>query len=130
MDSNAFRALMDGLSAQWQRHRADTQMTLGELISALDSMPPDAQVAFLIDAHSYRGYYDDLAFEYHPDDTRPASDLLNECRAAMGQAFQGYKGGDFVMGKTTPLWVASYGCCGEKLIALNPDGSIETAPDD
>ena len=130
MNNNTIQALMDGLSAQWQLQRAGSQMTLGELISALDAMPADAQVASLTDAHSYRGYYSDLAFKYCPSGIRPASDLLAECRAAMGKTFEGYKGGDFVMGKATPLWVASYGCCGEKLIALRPDGGIETATDD
>jgi hypothetical protein len=130
MNDNIMQTIMNGLSAQWQRQRAETQMTLGELINALVAMPADAQVACLRDAHSYRGYYSDLAFELDPDSTRCASDLLAECRAAMGKAFYGYKGGDFVMGKTTPLWVASYGSCGKKIIALNPDGSIETTTDD
>jgi hypothetical protein len=122
--------LVDDMSAQWQRERAETQMTLGKLITALEEMPEGAEVANLNSADSYRGYYSDLAFEYCPSGIRSASDLLAECRAAMGKTLGGYKGGDFVMGKTTPLWVASYGCCGEKLIALRPDGGIETATDD
>jgi hypothetical protein len=129
MNNNALKALIDAFSAQWRHQRADSQMTLGELISVLAAMPADSQVTCLRSAHSYRGYYEDLAFELDPGNTRPASDLLAECMAAMGNAFQGYKGGDFVMGKTTPLWVACYGSCGEKLIALNSDGSIETASD-
>jgi hypothetical protein len=123
------QALMDGMSAQWQRERADTQMTLGKLIAALEAMPADAQVANLRDTHSYRGYYSDLAFELS-DDTRPAAELLAECKEAMGQVFTGYKGGDFVMGSLTPVWVAHYGCCGNKLMAMPADGGIETAADD
>lgn len=121
--------MIDGMSAQWQRERAETQMTLGKLIAALEAMPEGAEVANLRDAHSYRGYYSDLAFELS-DDTRPAVELLSECRAAMGQVFCGYKGGDFVMGALTPMWVAHYGCTGKKLMALNSDGTIETADDD
>jgi len=60
----------------------------------------------------------------------PATDLLEECKAAMGQVFYGYKGGDYVMGALTPVWLASYGCCGQKLMALHVDGEIETADDD
>ena len=123
------QAMIDGMSAQWQRERAETQMTLGKLIAALEAMPEGAEVANLRDAHSYRGYYSDLAFELS-DDTRPAVELLSECRAAMGQVFCGYKGGDFVMGALTPMWVAHYGCTGKKLMALNSDGTIETADDD
>ena len=29
----------------------------------------------------------------------------------MGATFEGYKGGDFLMGKNTPLWVANYSYC-------------------
>lgn len=41
----------------------------------------DAEVANLNSAHSYRGYYSDLAFE-QGEGTRPAADLLAECKAA------------------------------------------------
>jgi len=123
------QALMNGMSAQWQRERAATQLTLGALIATLEQMPADAQVANLRDPGSYRGYYEDLYFERH-DGTRPAAELLAECKAAMGQVFTGYKGGDFVMGALTPLWVATYGCCGPKLMAAHAGGEVETAEDE
>ena len=123
------QALMDGMNAQWQRERAETQVTLGKLIAVLESMPEGAEVANLNSAHSYRGYYSDLAFE-RDEGTRPAADLLAECKAAMGQVFCGYKGGDYVMGALTPVWLANYGCCGPKLMALHAGGEIETAEDD
>jgi len=121
------QALVDGMSAQFQRERSETQMTLGKLIAVLEAMPADTSVAGLHSPHSYRGYYRDLAFEV--EGTTKARLLLAECRAAMGQVFGGYKGGDFMMGSLTPVWIANYGDCGDKLIALNPDGSIETAED-
>lgn len=123
------QTLVDGMSAQWLRERAETQMTLGKLIDALEAMPDGAEVANINRAHSYRGYYSDLAFK-RDEGTRPAADLLAECKAAMGQVFCGYKGGDFVMGALTPVWLANYGCCGRKLMALHVDGVIETAKDD
>ena len=123
------QALIDGMNAHSQRERAATQLTLGELIAALEKMPPDTQVANLRDPDSYRGYYSDLYFERH-DGTRPAAELLAECKAAMGQVFTGYKGGDYVMGALTPLWVASYGCCGQKLMAVHAGGELETAEDE
>jgi hypothetical protein len=123
------QALVDGLSEQWQRERAETQMTLGKLIAALEAMPQGTHVANLRDAHSYRGYYSDLAFEPAMG-TRPAAELLAECRNAMGRVFEGYKGGDFVMGETTPVWVACYGCTGDKLMAVHADGTTETAKDE
>lgn len=122
------QALVDGMGAQWQRDRAETQMTLGKLISALEAMPEETKVANLNNAHSYRGYYIDLAF-VQGDGVRPAAELLAECKAAMGRVFSGYKGGDYVMGERTPIWVADYGCCGKKLMALHPGGEMETAED-
>ncbi len=126
---HSMQALINGMSAQWQRDRAESQLTLGKLIEALEAMPADAQVANLREPGSYRGYYEDLYFEI-VDGTRSAADLLAECWKCMGAVFEGYKGGDFVMGALTPLWVATYGCCGQKLIAVHQGGGIETAEDD
>jgi len=123
------QALIDGMNAQWQRERAETQMTLGKLIAALEAMPEGANVANLCDVGSYRGYYSDLYFE-HLEGMRSASDLLAECKDAMGQVFTGYKGGEFMMGAMTPLWIASYGHCGRKLMAVHVGGEVETAEDE
>jgi hypothetical protein len=123
------QAMLDGWSADWQKQRAETQMTLGKLIKTLEEMPPESEVANLHDAHSYRGYYCDLAFEIGAG-TIKAAELLTQCHAAMGQVFCGYKGGDYTMGANTPLWIASYGDCGRKLMAVPADGSVETAEDD
>jgi hypothetical protein len=119
------QVILDGMSAQWQKERAETQMTLGELIAALKAMPADADVANLTSPHSFRGYYSDLAFE-KGDGLRKASELLSDCRSAMGEVFHGYKGGEFVMGAKTPVWVAKYGLCGPKLMAIHAGGDIET----
>jgi len=123
------QAMVNGMSAQWTRERAETQMTLGKLIAALEVMPDDTHVANLCEPDSYRGYYSDLYFERH-DGTRPVSELLAECKAAMGQVFTGYKGGDYMMGALTPLWIATYGCVGQKLMAVRADGEVETAEDE
>ena len=129
---NNIQALVDGLSAQWQHDRANTQMTLGKMIAALEAMPADAKVANLHSAHSYRGYYSDLAFtfDYGKTGVRPAKDLLVECKGAMDQVFDGYKGGEFVMGALTTVWVADYGFCGVRLMALHAGGEIETAEEE
>ena len=129
MNQSFLQAVVDGMAAQWQKDRAASQMTLGDMIDTLSAMAPDAQVANLTDAHSYRGYYCDLAFE-KGEGTRSAADLLADCRAAMGEVFEGYKGGDFLMGRTTPVWVADYGCCGVKLVALGANGEMEVCADD
>ena len=121
--------MVDGMNARMQRASAESQMTLGGMIAALEAMPDNAVVANLDAAHSYRGYYSDLAFSQQ-DGVRSASSLLGLCRAAMGVVMEGYKGGDFQMGAMTPVWVANYGDCGKKLIAIRPDGTLDTASDD
>jgi hypothetical protein len=123
------QALINGLRQQWQRERANSQLTLGGLITALEAMPRGAQVANLRDPGSYRGYYEDLYFEQQFG-TRPASELLADCKEAMGKVFIGYKGGEFVMGESTPLWVATYGRCGERLLVVHAGGEIGTGADD
>jgi hypothetical protein len=129
MSIHPIQAMMDGMSAAWQRARAENQMTLGEMIYTLSRMPGNEHVANLREAHSYRGYYCDLAFERH-EGTRPAAELLGECRAAMGEVFMGYKGGDYTMGSQTPVWVANYGSGGEKLMAFGANGGLVTVDDD
>ena len=128
-DMNAMQAMMDGLSVQWQKERAAEQMTLGEVIDRLASLPPRTVVSGLGELNRYRGYYCDLAFDPYGKE-KPAALLLKECRAAMGAVFTGDKGGEYQMGKSTPLWVASYGCCGKKLMAINDDGTLQLAEDD
>lgn len=123
------QALVDGMSAKWQRERAETQMTLGNLIAVLTAMPAGAHVANLSHPHSYRGYYSDLAFE-RAEGVRPAAELLADCKDAMGKVFEGWKGGDFVMGSLTPLWIAECGDCGEKLMALHDGGAVDAAQDE
>lgn len=119
--------MMDGMSAQWQKERAESQMTLGKLIERLESLPPETMLD-LAEPHSYRGYYSDLAFEKGDEITAAAA--LTMCRAAMGEVFQGYKGGDFQMGRNTPVWRASYGCCGQKIMGVRDDGTLELADDE
>jgi len=47
----------------------------------------------------------------------------------MGKVFQGYKGGDYVMGALTPVWVAEYGCYGERIMSIIETGEIVTEPE-
>lgn len=123
------QALIDGMGAQGQRDRAETQMTLGEIITILEKLPEDKEIEGIGNLSSYRGYYCDLAFPLIGGKTK-VSDALEMCRAAMGQVFTGYKGGDFVMGALTPLWLADYGCSGKKIVAIKDDGIFETEDDE
>jgi hypothetical protein len=120
---------MDDMSKQWKHERAETQMTLGELIDHLKALPPEYTVQELKEPRSYRGYYSDLAFE-HPQGTTTAAKALEVAYSALGETFQGYKGGDSTMDRNTPIWFASYGDCGVKIIALNENGTFATKQDE
>lgn len=64
--------------------------------------------------HSYRGYYQDLAFE--PSGYTESRRLLLQCKRALGGTYIGYKGGEFTMTEHTYLWIASYGTCSDALM--------------
>lgn len=104
-------------------------MTLGKLIDALASIPPDKEIDGFGDQHSYRGYYSDLAFEL-TGEKMPASKGLELAWACMGETFEGYKGGEYVMHRDTPIWIANYGRSGKKMMAINEDGTLELAEDE
>jgi hypothetical protein len=125
---NNIQAMMDGMSAQWQKERSESQMTLGKLIDALAAVPPETELQGFGEPHSYRGYYDDLAFEKMGEKTT-AGKALEMARACMGEIFEGYKGGEFQMGRNTPVWLAKDGSCGMKIMAIREDGTLELAED-
>ncbi len=118
MDVNPVQAWVDGVSKALEADRARSQMTLGQLIAELKRLDPSRLIWGLGEPESYRGYYSDLAFE-PTDEVREVRDLLDSCRGCMGRVFKGYKGGDFPMHARTPLWVASYGCLGKRLMGLD-----------
>lgn len=122
-DASILQLIIDDLNARAQRERAQAQLTLGALIARLDEEEDDSlPVRGLGMLRSYRGYYEDLAFE---PSTRAVTvhDVLTEARDAMGRYFEGYKGGEYLMGEHTPLWVSAYGdASGHKLVALTREG--------
>ena len=127
LTQNQLQALVDGLNAQEQAHRsASGQLTLGGLIKLLEALHPQMPIVGLGELDSYRGYYCDLAFHPTPK-TATVEHVLSQCRAAMGRVFEGYKGGDYVMGAPTPLWVSAYGeASGERLMGLEAIDEVLT----
>jgi hypothetical protein len=83
-------------------------MTLGELIEALKTMNPDAEVSHGFGKpRSYRGYYGDVAFE--PKANVRVRDMLCHAESALGATFTGYKGGEYQMNSHTDCWISEYG---------------------
>lgn len=105
-------------------------LTVGELILLLE--PIVARQAVVIEkykheatvefdfeyAHptyleSWRGVYAELAFGFSFEGDAPTvSKVLKQLKESIGKTFTGWKGGDFVMGKHTPVWVANSGNTG------------------
>lgn len=102
--------------------RSKYHLTLGALIAGLEKTDGAAFVQFDNGSSpgsfdSYRGYYSDLSIE--PSDApRIVASLLEEARTALGKTYEGYKGGDFLMGEDTPLWTAPYSECGLAIVEL------------
>ncbi|MBS1047960.1 hypothetical protein [Gluconobacter cerinus] len=91
-------------------------MTLSELIDFLEKQDQSKVIASGWgegSAHSYRGYYSELAFEARLNVT--IADMLAEAKSAIGKEFEGYKGGEYVMGPHTDCYLAEYGSCGSEL---------------
>lgn len=110
------------------------QMTLGELIAKLEPIAArqaeivkkydgEAEVQFDFEYlfptrfSSWRGIYAELALEFamnRDDKQKPmtVSEFLDLCKRTIGETFEGWKGGDYKMGKTTPIWVANPGNSG------------------
>jgi hypothetical protein len=100
------------------------QLTLGELILKLEPIVQkagnegkidvvyDFGSLFPTDIDSWRGSYNELALNYtNYDDSIPLTviDFYSLLKSAIGKTFTGYKGGDFIMTKNTPVWVSNYG---------------------
>lgn len=113
--------LQDVIEGQLAQDREEamkqsTQLTLGELILKLEAVDQGKEVVFddgefrPTSVGSWRGSYKELAMRYDEGGERlSVSELLLTLREADGEEFTGYKGGQYLMGRTTPVWVANRG---------------------
>jgi hypothetical protein len=89
-------------------------MVLQDLIDFLSTRDQSKVVPLgFANPHSYRGSYDELAFEPRRDVT--VGEMLQSAKEALGKVYQGYKGGDYEMSEFTECNLANYGCCGEAM---------------
>ncbi len=90
-------------------------MTLGEIIEYLKKKDPNKQILIgLACPHSYRGFYEQLAFEPDGQGMTIAECLVN-VKWAVDQTYDGYKGGKFKMTLDTDVHIAYYGKYGIEL---------------
>ena len=100
-----------------EQMKTSPQLTLGELILKLEAvgnkeLPVVYDVGKYSPTHidSWRGRYNELALNYSTEgDPLSAWDVIALLKRSVGTKFMGYKGGEYLMGKTTPVWVANYG---------------------
>ena len=122
--------LVNNMSAEQQSMRKESdQFTLGELIERLEQLPEDMEIP-LGEPMSYRGYYCDLAFVPLSRTPSIVKDVLRTADCSVDTIFTGYKGGNFLMGLDTPVWIAHYGSCGRKITGITDDGQILSKEDD
>lgn len=103
------------------------QLTLGQLINKLEKCTfewkysdekTERQKGIFFDfcnfkpsdVGSWRGSYDELFIGYSEDKTtfKSAKEFLETLKYSEGSEFTGYKGGEFLMTRETPVWVADY----------------------
>ena len=104
--------------------KASPQLSLGELIDKLKECVAEQKDGYQqhvvfdfgsevpTDVSSWRGIYAELAIEYASASRKAEGNLkefINILERAVGATFEGYKGGEFVMSRNTPVWVDNYG---------------------
>lgn len=94
----------------------DKPMNLGDLIDKLEAVIDKDIPIFFQFGHiapgyflSYRGSYEELALWVKERGAVSCEDFLSECKSTLGDTFEGYKGGEFLMTRETPIHIADYG---------------------
>lgn len=96
-------------------------LTIGDCIEKLRALKPDTHVEFDFGGivptklASWRGIYAEIALgfsggAFSNDEPKTVAELLSDFQSAVGKTYTGWKGGDFVMGLDTPVWVDNPGC--------------------
>jgi hypothetical protein len=122
------------------------QMTLGEIILKLDPVVKnqknviaqykgeatvkfDFEYFFPTAIDSWRGSYEELALNICASDSKnepmTVSCFLQMLKDTVGKTLEGYKGGDYLMTKHTPVWVANYGNSGNTAVVDIIDNEYE-----
>ena len=125
---------IESILAVSDRERQRYHVTLGQLreaagnhVRAVSAVAPvrfiDGETGerlFVRDLISYRGYYSDLAFEPigEPGAITTAGALYQACDEALGKTYEGYKGGEYLMESSTPLWISPYGLSDGRAILM------------
>jgi len=115
--TSPMQVFIDEMGRRMKNARVSQMMTLGKALGVLEEIPDPQYIECFINIKgkkfqgttvcSYRGYYEDLALVVEEVEipTTSVDDMLGTLYGAMGRKFEGYKGGEYLMGEDTPLWV-------------------------
>jgi len=108
-----------------EEFKNSNRLSLGELILKLEAIQSvnkdldkkdETQVCFDFCGMaptillSWRGVYAELALGYEREYPYPTiSNVIRELKSGVGKTYEGYKGGSFAMGRSTPVWVDNWG---------------------
>lgn len=110
------QGLVNAMGDMAKQERSNYHITLGELISALEGAS-DKNLPVLIShdpsksvtmPHSYRGYYSDLSIEPSNEITT-VEGLLDELSEVHNKELTGWKGGEYLMSDSVPIWISEEG---------------------
>lgn len=136
------QAFVDGVLQKQRAIKAEEtkQLTLGALISGLEAADPSLPI--VLDTgecpgklDSWRGIYSELAMDFSAEGTSDVATVLADALNALGSVFYGYKGGEFLMRDSTPVWLAHPGCwyyddSGERMltgVVIEPERVVITS---
>lgn len=121
--------MLDAAKIAWsEKLKAKGCMSLGELIDALKKFDSKKPVFMSDDNHpakidSYRGSYDQLAISTDGQESfGTVGEFVDALESCVGDTFMGYKGGDFVMDRSTPVNFAKWGECGPQVVMVDDQG--------
>lgn len=103
-------------------------LTLGELADALDALHPLKPIPGLCAPHNYRGWSGHIAFGVGA--AVLARDVAALVRAQIGTRHEYCKGGSHIMRADTPVWQASRGELGRRVVGLRDDGHVILEPEE
>ena len=96
------------LTAKERKDHVGIGLTLGRLIDALSECDSKKVLPKgFSKPHSWRGIYEELAFE--PAENVTVGAMLADAQAAVGKTYQGWKGGDYTMTRDTAVHVSFEG---------------------
>lgn len=106
------------LTNEKNKYKSGAEYNIGRLVEDLNrcdqekqiwiNCPDSTEYVYPYSFDSWRGRYCELSTSFCHSSIKVAQ-FLELAKSVIGQTFRGYKGGDFLMDKYTPIHIARYG---------------------